>query len=151
MLPALPNATHVFKDVVRTSNATHAWRRTSCVTPPPEVVPFDHNYTAFALAVVRALRQAPVSDGRALLGGGLPCADASQGLWLEFGVYKGESIRTITDYRRSRVPSLYGPAVVGSGPAVVGFDSFLGLPEDWRNIYHPKHLSTAHSLSLIHI
>ena len=43
---------------------------------------------------------------------------AKTGLWLEFGVYKGTTIRRIAKYR--------------SDPgAIYGFDSFEGLPEDW--------------------
>lgn len=38
------------------------------------------------------------------------------GLWLEFGVYKGKSLRKIAD--QTRLP-------------VFGFDSFEGLPRDW--------------------
>ncbi len=40
----------------------------------------------------------------------------SEGLILEFGVYKGDSIRAIADWTRRPVH---------------GFDSFEGLPEDW--------------------
>ena len=38
-------------------------------------------------------------------------------LWLEFGVYKGDSINYISKFTNSNV---------------YGFDSFEGLPEDWR-------------------
>jgi Methyltransferase domain len=40
------------------------------------------------------------------------------GLWLEFGVWKGDSLR--------RIASARGEA------KVYGFDSFMGLPEPWR-------------------
>jgi len=43
-----------------------------------------------------------------------------KGLWLEFGVYHGVTTRFIAE--RGRQP-LYG------------FDSFQGLPEDWRSEY----------------
>ena len=39
-----------------------------------------------------------------------------EGLWLEFGVYKGKSIRKIAGHTRADI---------------YGFDSFEGLPEDW--------------------
>ena len=39
-----------------------------------------------------------------------------EGLWLEFGVYKGKSLRKIAEKTRQ---------------TVFGFDSFEGLPEDW--------------------
>jgi hypothetical protein len=39
------------------------------------------------------------------------------GLWLEFGVWKGYSLNVIAEYTKK---------------IVYGFDSFTGLPEDWR-------------------
>tara|TARA_R110002051_G_scaffold272259_1_gene332766 strand:+ start:884 stop:1561 length:678 start_codon:yes stop_codon:yes gene_type:complete len=42
------------------------------------------------------------------------------GLWVEFGVYKGKTISTIAEYRRTYPNNL-----------VYGFDSFEGLNEDW--------------------
>lgn len=44
------------------------------------------------------------------------------GLALEFGVYSGTTLRAIADLRND----------IG---AVYGFDSFEGLPEDWRSTY----------------
>lgn len=44
----------------------------------------------------------------------------NQGLWLEFGVYKGTTINLISQYTEN---------------IVYGFDSFEGLPEDWRPKY----------------
>ncbi|GAA5114826.1 class I SAM-dependent methyltransferase [Haloechinothrix salitolerans] len=41
------------------------------------------------------------------------------GMALEFGVYSGETLQTIARYR--------------NGTGVYGFDSFKGLPEDWRS------------------
>ena len=38
------------------------------------------------------------------------------GLWLEFGVYKGSSIRQISKYTKK---------------TIYGFDSFEGIPDDW--------------------
>jgi hypothetical protein len=43
-----------------------------------------------------------------------------EGLVLEFGVFSGRTINHISDY-------------VESSQIVYGFDSFDGLPEDWRN------------------
>lgn len=43
-----------------------------------------------------------------------------EGLWLEFGVYKGATINKIASYREN---------------LVYGFDTFEGLPEDWRPKY----------------
>jgi hypothetical protein len=50
-----------------------------------------------------------------------------RGLWCEFGVYKGDSLRLLAGRR--------GTA------RVVGFDSFGGLPEDWREGYAKGHFS----------
>lgn len=93
-----------------------------------EIVPFQWNFTAFTLMLIATLRKAPVSDNVALATGGLPCANASHGLWLEFGVYQGKTIQIMANYRRNHV--LFRPAVYG-------FDSFLGLPEDWRHVWRP--------------
>ena len=43
-------------------------------------------------------------------------------MWLEFGVYKGGTIRRIALFRNG----------TGRRPLVHGFDSFHGLPETWR-------------------
>lgn len=45
---------------------------------------------------------------------------AQSGLWLEFGVYQGNTLGMMADRRRPRL--------------VHGFDSFRGLPERWRNV-----------------
>jgi hypothetical protein len=49
------------------------------------------------------------------------------GLWLEFGVAKGETLRELVDH------AIRAPEPV----EIFGFDSFLGLPEDWKPGY-PK-------------
>jgi hypothetical protein len=46
----------------------------------------------------------------------------NDGLWLEFGVYRGRSIQTISGQTDN---------------IVYGFDTFTGLPEEW-NIENPK-------------
>lgn len=48
------------------------------------------------------------------------CDPALRGLYCEFGVYKGETINLIASLVRGEVH---------------GFDSFEGLPEDWRGEY----------------
>lgn len=45
-----------------------------------------------------------------------------EGIWVEFGVYRGESLNYISKKTKNLVH---------------GFDSFQGLPDDW-NIYHSK-------------
>ena len=44
--------------------------------------------------------------------------DVGGGLYLEFGVFKGESINVISTFKPDKI--------------IYGFDSFEGLPEDWR-------------------
>lgn len=46
----------------------------------------------------------------------------NEGLWLEFGVCSGNTINIISSHTKNKV---------------YGFDSFLGLPEDWGN-HQPK-------------
>lgn len=48
-------------------------------------------------------------------------ATIKNGLWLEFGVYKGDTICHIADKIKTTT--------------VYGFDSFKGNPEDWRSEY----------------
>ena len=49
-------------------------------------------------------------------------------LWLEFGVFQGNSIKKILNVRKNLQPRLQA----GLNKQVYGFDSFQGLPEDWR-------------------
>jgi hypothetical protein len=82
--------------------------------------PFYQNFTAFVEDVVSNLRHAPVveHDSHALRVA-FP-QTSMNGLWLEFGVFTGSTIRMMAD------------AYQGAGP-VYGFDSFEGLPEKWRD------------------
>ena len=93
-----------------------------------EIVHYHKNYSLFAFSLVGALQRALTSDRLSLATGGLPCAQARTGLWLEFGVFTGTSIQIIADHRRK----------LNIKPAVYGFDSFLGLPEHWRDVWRPK-------------
>jgi hypothetical protein len=54
------------------------------------------------------------------------------GLWLEFGVAEGKSLQFIA----SHVPQ-HGPKITNQ--VVYGFDSFEGLPEDWRPGFDKGH------------
>lgn len=58
-------------------------------------------------------------------------------LYLEFGVYRGDSLR----YWAQRLD--------GPGTQLVGFDSFLGLPEQWRTDMGAGQFSTAGVLPTI--
>ncbi|CAF0922145.1 unnamed protein product [Adineta steineri] len=46
------------------------------------------------------------------------------GLWMEFGVYRGSSLKHIADWKRMFCGNNSQP--------VYGFDTFTGLPTDWR-------------------
>jgi hypothetical protein len=52
-------------------------------------------------------------------------------LYLEFGVYQGASMRTWLTLLKNSESRLHG------------FDSFMGLPEDWRKGFSKGHFSTA--------
>ena len=52
----------------------------------------------------------------------------ANGLWLEFGVYRGGSTRKLRDGRFS----LAAHSSSANNTMVFGFDSFQGLPETWR-------------------
>lgn len=52
--------------------------------------------------------------------------EAGSGLFLEFGVAAGTSLRFFAD------------ALSGSGQRIVGFDAFLGLEEDWTGHPHGR-------------
>jgi hypothetical protein len=52
------------------------------------------------------------------------------GLALEFGVYRGETLRLLA-------------RALGPGRGVAGFDSFEGLPEDWGDLLPQGHFRTA--------
>ena len=89
-------------------------------------VDFRADYFAFAADLLDQLRQAPIMpDGldHSSLEIALPCARRDDGLWLEFGVYTGGTIRLMARYR----------AATRGGAPVYGFDSFEGLPENWVN------------------
>lgn len=52
----------------------------------------------------------------------IPLSPACSGLWLEFGVFQGASINKTARYKKENCDS----------NVVYGFDTFNGLPEDWR-------------------
>lgn len=51
-------------------------------------------------------------------------------LWLEFGVWKGDDITHIAGKLREKCVA--AKALVRAAPVVHGFDSFEGLPSDWK-------------------
>ncbi|MEW5872797.1 MAG: class I SAM-dependent methyltransferase [Chloroflexota bacterium] len=66
------------------------------------------------------LVNATFEDRYALLEFAIKETSLDEGLWLEFGVYKGNTIRFIAEK---------------IGPPIYGFDSFDGNPENWRSEY----------------
>lgn len=56
--------------------------------------------------------------------------DGERPLYLEFGVYKGRSMRWWSEHLRT------------PGATLVGFDSFEGLPETWRPGLESSHFQT---------
>jgi len=94
----------------------------ACVQPRQETVGWHRNLEIFAEAVLGAMRRAPKVGADSM--GVLPCVARDDGLWLEFGVYKGGTIRKIARFRN--ITRREERAVV------YGFDSFFGLPETWQ-------------------
>lgn len=94
----------------------------SCITLG-EIVRYDPSYTSFSSAVLTAVRRARLLDrDDHALKVGMPCA-LDGGLWLQFGVYRGGTIRELAAYATR----------TGKSECVYGFDSFRGLPEKWRD------------------
>ena len=93
-----------------------------CVRATADFVWPEPSLLAFSTALIAALRRAPLIGGDAL--GAMPCVKHDNGLWLEFGVYRGNTISRIARFRNRTRGPLPHPTY--------GFDSFLGLPETWR-------------------
>ena len=93
-----------------------------CFQPPSSVIGYHSDLATFAENLLTAFRHAPLTGLDSL--GVLPCVARDSGLWLEFGVYKGGTIRRIANFRNL--------TRIETRPIVHGFDSFLGLPETWR-------------------
>lgn len=90
----------------------------------------EGGFAEFTLALLGALRVAPLSDRFGFFAGGFSHANASHGLWLEFGAWKGTTVQIMARHR-----SRY----LNETPLVYSFDSFVGLPEDWRYVWRPGH------------
>lgn len=93
---------------------------------PPELLSAspDGSYTAFVHEFISALRDRPFSMKSLdyfLDNFAEPVADTGE--WAEFGVWTGKTITRICNFRKK----------YGSARIVHGFDSFIGLPNDWRN------------------
>ena len=104
------------------------WRvgESDCVRPHAQFVTPTDSLDDFAASMLTALRKAPLIGFDAL--GALPCVKRDDGLWLEFGVYRGGTISRISKFRnRTRGKSAPLPH------PTYGFDSFQGLPETWRS------------------
>ena len=70
---------------------------------------------------------ARLPDPRATLEYALSLADGQEGMALEFGVHTGGTLKVITEAREDK--------------NVFGFDSFAGLPEDWRDGFPAGHFA----------
>jgi hypothetical protein len=101
------------------SNAAEQWQHQHAAP----LLDFVEN--SISLAQQRVLGLSPLKHVLTKLGGAL----LPGGLWLEFGVAEGKTLRMIAD-QLSRL--IDGPGADVAGGAVHGFDSFEGLPEDWR-------------------
>ena len=83
------------------------------------------NLTALASGLLAAQHVEQVAASSSLGTSALPTSSPS--LWLEFGAWSGKSTRLIRD----------AASAVQAGMPVYSFDSFEGLPEDWRE--DPRH------------
>ncbi|KAG8467960.1 hypothetical protein KFE25_007012 [Diacronema lutheri] len=92
--------------------------------PQGDVILYHPNYAVFAKSVINSVRTAQclAADMHALKAA-MPCTRES-GLWLEFGVFRGGTIKSLAAFATRLRPS--------SLP-IWGFDSFRGLPEKWRD------------------
>ncbi|KAJ1638287.1 hypothetical protein T492DRAFT_833734 [Pavlovales sp. CCMP2436] len=79
------------------------------------VVFFNPDYEQFVSSVLE------VTGDQHALKAGMTCT-RQRGLWLEFGVYRGETLRKLAQYARQ----------ARKADVVFGFDGFMGLPEKWR-------------------
>ena len=96
-----------------------------CRTSQNEV-DFRTDYNEFVSEILDQLRQGPIMPDLldySSLEVALPCTRQNDGLWLEFGVYTGRTIKLMARYRTA----------TRGGGVVYGFDSFKGLPENWTN------------------
>ena len=109
-------------------------------------VHFEPNYAQFNARLIHALTTAPSGIASRhqrvdvyALDPVLTCVTDDDGMWLEFGVWTGRTMRLLAEKRISLVKHR-GTHEGGAGHerTVVGFDSFLGLPETWRPTHgHP--------------
>jgi hypothetical protein len=67
--------------------------------------------------------------------------EVENGLWAEFGVFRGTSMKTLTKLKKERYPDLEEPCF--------GFDSFIGFPEDSTEWGKRGHLSTNSMIPVI--
>ena len=95
-----------------------------CVSTGKQIVRVDGSYDQFVENLLQELRVSPPVGNAAL--GALPCVEPDSGLWLEFGVFRGNTMRQIANYRNAS--HRWSERIC----CVHGFDSFRGLPERWR-------------------
>lgn len=78
----------------------------------------DHTYASFVASLLREIGLAKRDEDAHALTTALGSA-SREGLWLQFGVYDGRTLSTIAKRAPDKI--------------VYGFDSFWGLPEQWRS------------------
>ena len=93
----------------------------TCQRSDAEVIRATTSLAAFSRLLLLSLQRAPLIGFDAL--GAMPCVMNDDGLWLEFGVYRGNTISRISKFR-NKTRLVRGPTY--------GFDSFMGLPQEWR-------------------
>lgn len=107
--------------------------------PLPSSLSFTERYVAFLLAELPRLKtvalhasshSVPLSKREVLLTALDMIPDEGEGICLEFGVYKGKSLRIMAERKKRR--------------KFFGFDSFKGFPEeerqDWQKDFAVEHL-----------
>ncbi len=90
----------------------------SCGGMPSNGAAFEASEDTAAFVAAELAGVPDLPDPVSALRYGLALADGEEGMALEFGVFSGRTLQVITAAR--------------DGKNVFGFDSFAGLPEDWR-------------------
>ena len=84
----------------------------------------QQNFDAFVSTLIQALSRTPRDkrDAHAMTVG--MSAAQFDGIWMEFGVYRGNTLSMMAKFAPSNL--------------IYAFDSFMGLPERWRDVSDPK-------------
>ena len=110
-----------------TTNTTNTNTNTNTNTPTTFNDPFAQNYLHFIEASIPIIESTCL--GQHALQHVLQHHTLVQGLWMEFGVAKGTTLSSMA--KAAKVTTTTGQQQQ-EDIVVHGFDSFLGLPSDWR-------------------